>query len=386
MIPASFGRSIRAPGPRKGDGGASPEHENARRFTSLIETGPSVVVCLSSNFRILQFSRSAERLYGQPCASVLGQDYLKLFIPEIEQETVAAAIQRALAGLPTQGYKHSIRTPDGDKRVLLWNVSPILDVADRPDGVIAVGQDVTGHEQAEQALIEQKRQLRMLTSELALAGQQERRRVAIGLHDQVGQALAMAKLKLDCALGSELSGPVQRTLEESRALLNQSIQATRSLTFRLGSAVLQELGIKAALQQLVEWFDTEYVDTQFAFSVQAWDEILGEDQALMLYDIARELLFNAARYAGARTVRLDLQREEDEIRITIKDDGIGFDTSCIEKGLSADGGFGYFSIRERLACIGGELELESELGCGTSVVVVLRLADLVNPGNISPAL
>jgi len=340
----------------------------SHRYNSLIRTGPSVVVCLSPDHRILEFNRAAEQLHGQPKAAVLGQNFLKLFVPGSQRDAVAANIKQALDGQQTRNFEISILTPDGMERILLWNLSRILDAAEHRRGVIAIGQDITERKQAEQALIKYKDQLRVLASELALAGQRERRRVAVGLHDQVGQALAMVKLKLGSVLSSELPAPTRGLLEESQALLNGSIQAVRSLTFELSSAVLHELGLEAALQQLVEWFDAEYPDTQFVFESDNLPKPAGEDQGAVLYDIARELLFNAAKHARARSARLRVERVDDQIRITINDDGVGFDTACLAHGISLDGGFGYFSIRERLAYLGGELEIESSIGHGTRIV------------------
>jgi len=342
---------------------------------SLIEAGPSMVVCLSPDYRILEFNHAAELLYGQTRSAVLGQDYIKLFLPETHQQAVAEDIKRVIDGHPTRGFVNSVLTPAGEERVLLWNVSRILDDAGQPTGVIAVGQDITERRQAEQALFEHKRKLQTLVSELALAGQQERRRVAIGLHDQVGQALAMAKLKLCTVLDSELSVDARRLLKESKVLLDQSIQATRSLTFQLGSAVLQELGLEAALQQLVEWFDAERSDTRFLFETENQVKPIGEDQGAMLYDISRELLFNASKYAHACTVILTLKCVGDKLYITILDDGIGFDTAYLRDGPSTEGRVGYFSIRERLAHLGGELEVESSIGRGTRVLVAVPMGE-----------
>jgi signal transduction histidine kinase len=240
-------------------------------------------------------------------------------------------------------------------------------------GVVIVGRDITERQQANKVLIEQKHRLRTLASELALVGQRERRRVAIGLHDQVGQALAMAKLKLATALDSELPGSARRLLEQTKALLEQSMQATRSLTFQLSSPVLQELGLEAALQELVEWFDAQYKDTRFLFAADKPGNPASEDEGLMLYEIARELLFNATKYAQALTVSLKVGCVGDQFHITIEDDGVGFDTACLESGPSVQGGIGYFSIRERLAYLGGKLEVESSIGHGTRIVVTVPL-------------
>ncbi len=470
--------------------------DTAQRFKSLIETGPSVIVCLAPDHRIIEFNRAAERVYGQTRAAVLGQDYVKQFIPDHQQKAVVARIRQALDGHTSQDFENSIRAPNREERILLWSINRVLDAAGQPSGIIAVGQDITarkraeetlrryehivrtsgdlmafvdtdyvyqavnapycdafgktqdqivGHpvtallgdevyrshvkpnldrclagepvryqlwlgfptwgrryldihlnpfldadgtvsgvvaasrditerRRAEQALIAYQQRLRTLASELALAGQRERRRVAVGLHDQVGQALSVAKLKLGTALESALCDHTRRALEDCQALLDQSLQATRSLTFQLSSAVLKELGLEAALQQLADWFDAKNSDTRFVCAVDRQPKTLSEDQELMLYDIARELLFNALKYARASIVSVTIEGPGAQVRIIIEDDGIGFDTACLDDGHSEGGGFGYFSIRERLTYLGGELEVESAPGRGTRVVTTVPVS------------
>lgn len=353
--------------------------DNNNRFRSLLEAGPSVIVCLSPDHRILEFNRAAERLFGLQRTAALGQDYLELFVADIDKQNVASDIQRVLAGQPTHGIENSIRTADGNEQVLRWNVSRVLDADGQVSGVICVGENITRSKHSEQAAIDQQQQLRSLTSELTLTEYRERRRVAAGLHDGVGQALAMAKLKLDRVLGSEMPVDTRKLLQDSQNLLIESIRATRSLTFELSSAVLQEMGLKAALESLIDWFDNENDDTTFLFETDSRTMSLSKECDLMLYDVARELLFNATKYAQASTVRLNIQGEDDRIQITIQDDGVGFDMARLDESFHFEGGFGYFGIRARLAYLGGNLEIESSIGQGTRVVTTAPLVSSSNP-------
>jgi PAS domain S-box-containing protein len=355
--------------------------EIALRFGALLEAGTNVIICLLPNHHIIEFNRAAETLFGCKREAVMGLDYLDQFIPRTHHQAIAADIRKVLHGQPTSEFENPVRTPDGKERTLLWNVSSILDSAGQPSGIIALGHDITSHKRNERALEEHKRQLRNLAAQFVLADQRERRRVATGLHDQVGQSLAVTKLKLSLALEADLPNDTRRALIESLALIEQSIHACRTLTFQLSSMVLHELGLEAALRQLVDQLGRENPDTQFVFESSTHQKSVGEDHELMLYDITRELLFNAVKYAEAGTITLRVEQVHDRLRIIIEDNGTGFELSTLNDGLSSEGGFGYFSIRERLSYLEGELEVDSASGQGTRVVAAVPVAERLRPRN-----
>ncbi len=127
------------------------------RFQSLVETGPSVVICLSSDYRILEFNGEAERVYGYKREEVLGKNYLEIFLPDDVQEEVATDIRKVLDGQPRRGFESSIKCADRTERIFMWNIDPLLDGSGHTTGVIAVGQDITEHKLAEEKLQESEK-------------------------------------------------------------------------------------------------------------------------------------------------------------------------------------------------------------------------------------
>ncbi len=346
--------------------------EALRRYEHIVRASSDFIAFVDGDHVYRAVNATYLEAFGRTREAVVGRKINTLPVDEVFEARVEASLDRCLAGQRVH-YELWLDCPRWGRRCLDVHLNPFRDVDGPVSGVVVVGRDITKRQRANEALLRHKQQLRTLASELALAGQRERRRVALGLHDQVGQALAMAKLKLGTALDSELSVNARRALNQSLAFLNQSIQATRSLTFQLSSAVLQELGLVAALEQLVEWFDNQSNDTRFVFASRIGAQTVGEDQDLLLYDMVRELLFNATKYAQASTVSLSVEPVADRLHIFVEDDGVGFDTASLHNGPSVDGGFGYFSIRERLVCLGGQLDVESTLGHGTQVVISIPL-------------
>jgi PAS domain S-box-containing protein len=211
-------------------------------------------------------------------------------------------------------------------------------------------------------------QLRSLASELSLAEERLRRRFAMDVHDHVGQNLAISKIKIESLRESVSSPELAKGLEEIRDLISQTIESTRSLTFELSPPVLYELGFEAAVEWLVRQTRQQHgLSTEFKGEGQT--KPLDNDVRILLFQAVRELLVNVVKYAQAHNVTVSTRRVGNEIRVSVEDDGVGFDVSQTGSYDYKTGGFGLFSIRERLGHMGGRLEIESKPGVGTRVTL-----------------
>ena len=228
----------------------------------------------------------------------------------------------------------------------------------------------TRRRQAEEQLLAHQAQLQALASDLVLTEERERRYLAVELHDRIGQALAVSKIKLGGLQASAFSTELAGSLEEVRMLVDQTIQDTRSLTFDLSPPILYELGLEAA----VEWL-AEQMQEQHGLQIDVEDDgqlkPLDDDARVLLFRAVRELLVNVVKHARARHTEVAIQRDGDDIRIRVEDDGIGFEPLKIDTHMRA--GFGLFSIEERLHLLGGSFQLESAIGHGTRVVLAAPL-------------
>ena len=219
---------------------------------------------------------------------------------------------------------------------------------------------------AERELAERNAELRHLALALPLDVESERKRIARGLHDQVGNALAMARIRL-ADLRHGAAGESLAALEDVERLTATAMQEIRSLTFELSSPVLYELGLEAALKSLGKRL-CERHELGFHFVSDDRPKPLPEDHQVILYRIIEELLVNVVKHAWADNARIAVERLDDRIRIAVEDDGVG-----VEPGGRAapgpEGGFGLFGVRQRLAHIGGRLEIEAAFPSGTRAVV-----------------
>jgi PAS domain S-box-containing protein len=229
--------------------------------------------------------------------------------------------------------------------------------------------EITERTKAEGQLLTYQQQLRSLASQLSLSEERTRRRIATDVHDHIGQNLAMCKIKLETLRESMTSSKLSESYGEISELISQTIDSSRTLTFDLSPPVLYELGFEAAIEWLVRKTRQQHgVSAEFEGDGQA--EPMDDDVRVLLFQVVRELLVNVAKHARARNVKVWTQRAGDEIIVGVEDDGVGFDTTAARSDGYGTGGFGLFSIRERLGHIGGHVNIESEPKQGTRVTLV----------------
>jgi signal transduction histidine kinase len=224
----------------------------------------------------------------------------------------------------------------------------------------------------EEQLLVHQNQLRSLASELMLTEERERHHIATDLHDHIGQILAVTQMKIDALQVSVGSAGQTESLDEISGLIDQMDEGIRSLTFELSPPVLYELGLTAGLEWLAEEFEAKH-----ALRIEVVDdgqsELIGEDVRALIFRAVRELLINVVKHARAHTVRVTLLREETALHAEVVDDGVGFDSSTQTVPKKSTGGFGLFSIRERMGSIGGSFQIDSKPGRGTRALLIAPL-------------
>jgi len=213
-----------------------------------------------------------------------------------------------------------------------------------------------------------QKKLRSLASALSLAEQRERRRIATEVHDRIGQNLALLRIKL----GEMRKANPESYLLELIELLDDAIRDVRSLVSEISSPVLYELGFVPAVRQLTKKMG-EQQGIDLHFQNDGKPKSISDDVQVLLFQAVRELLVNVAKHSNASRGTVSVSREGDSVRIDVKDDGVGFDTSTVDPSASENAGFGLFSIRERLEPLGGSLEVSSTPGEGSTVTLFAPL-------------
>jgi PAS domain S-box-containing protein len=219
-------------------------------------------------------------------------------------------------------------------------------------------------------------QLSKLTSELTLAEQRERRRLATLLHDHLQQLLVGARLGLE-VVARRTPADHRSSMTHVESLINEAIEASRTLTVELSPPILHEAGLAAGLQWLARWMrDKHGLDVAMRFDSRVVCE--REDVSVLVFGSVRELLFNVVKHAGVNRAEVELSLHGSRhFRVTVCDQGAGFNPTRVAPGSEGSTGFGLFSIRERLAMLGGRLEIDSDPQRGTCISLIAPLRDAV---------
>jgi signal transduction histidine kinase len=219
--------------------------------------------------------------------------------------------------------------------------------------------------------VEQAQKLRLLSAELSLAEEAERRRIAEMLHEDLQQLLVAARMQLAALCGTQDAARREPIAREIADVLERSFQLTRSLSVELAPPVLYEHGLAAAL----EWLAAE---TCKNYNIEVTVEADGStnpkaaDVRIFLFRAVRELLLNSAKHAGGSAVHITMQhRRPDKVRIIVADNGPGFDPNSLDDKRTGSQTVGLLTIRERVRSFGGEFHINSGPKRGTRITLSL---------------
>jgi PAS domain S-box-containing protein len=340
--------------------------ESEDRFRITLLNSPIVVFNQDRNLRFTliynpRYGHAQEDVIGKTDADVCEIENIGR-LTEIKQRVIESGIsareevciQYAGKLLYYDSYFEPLHDPDGS----------II-------GLTGVAIDITERKQYEELIRSYQGQLSLMASKLSLVEEKERRRIAKNLHDNIGQILACAKLKLG-ELNKSCDADCKPNLKQIYNLVEQSILYTRSLTAELSVPILYEMGIEPAVAWLGREFQKNH-SVQFHIRDDGLDKPLNDDLRIVLFKAIRELLTNVAKHAQAKNVTVSLARKNGSIQVTVEDDGVGFDVADIQRGPRIQTCFGLFSIREALKNSGGSIGIDSAPGRATRVTLTAPL-------------
>lgn len=272
-----------------------------------------------------------------------------------------------------RGKKYSeeyrVLRPDGSVRWVLDRGIPLLDEAGEVYRVVGVAQDITERKRVEEEILQNQQQLRSLTMELSVVEERERKRLATILHDDIGQKLASSKMIVDLQLENELPDSVMKALTQVSRTLEQAAEQAHDLTFDLSTPILYEFGLAKAIGGWLAREVEEKHQVRVTFTDHGIPDAIDEDSAVFIFRSIRELAFNAIKHAQAQKLAVSIAWRDDQIEVEVMDDGRGFDYEVRRENRIKGGGFGLFSIRERLEYMGGRFLIDSEAGRGTRILL-----------------
>ena len=234
--------------------------------------------------------------------------------------------------------------------------------------------DITERKQFEESLRESEKRLRFLSSKLLVAQEEERRRISMELHDDLGQNLAALKLQM-LTITKRLRNDQTELKHECQGALtfiDRIIGTTRHLSRALNPSVLQDLKLCGTIQWMLRDFQ-KYAAIDTTLEMDDIDPLFSDDQQIIIYRILQESLHNIHKHARAQTVAVIVRRSPGEVHIQIRDDGRGFDIDQAMNRHVADRGLGLAALEERSHMLGGHLNITSARGQGTCTALTIPL-------------
>ncbi len=254
---------------------------------------------------------------------------------------------------------------DGHTVHVEMRMSPLYDARGELVAIEGIARDISQH-------VITRERLRELTVRLTQAQEEERRRLARELHDEVGQALTIIKMRMRMAqnaLPPEI-GPAREKLDAMGTLIDEALKTVRALSHELRPPLLDELGWNAALEWLCDSF-AQRTSLQVGYQQTGHTDRLDGQTELTAYRVVQEALTNAARHAGASRVLVTASADSSGLRVTIQDDGCGFDLDRVAQSGQPRSALGLLGMQERVDTVGGSLSIDSAPGTGTTIHVFL---------------
>lgn len=365
--------------------------------TTLASIGDGVIIT-DDEGAILFMNPEAERLTGWRHLEAVGRALSEVFmiIDESTRQPVENPVEKVLRLESVLGKdNHTLLIRRDGTEIPVDDSTALIRQSDGGlFGVVLVFRDFTQHRKTENSLKtlneqlsqltlhlekrvedrthqleEQAGQLRQLAVELTHVEESERKRLAQILHDHLQQLLVAVKIRLELLMRKQHTDMDKSALSEMSSFIQQAYDSSRSLTAELRPPVLYESGLGPALKFLARKFEDEQ-KLKINLAVFSDAEPVSELFRVMLYQSVQEALLNIAKYAGTNECSLKMEKiDGNRIRVVVRDEGIGFDTEKI--GQKGTGGFGLFSVRERIRALGGEFRIVSAAGQGTMLEMIV---------------
>jgi PAS domain S-box-containing protein len=256
-----------------------------------------------------------------------------------------------------------IETFEGGRKTIQNSAAPIRNADGAIIGAVVVNEDVTARVSAEKALRESAERLQHLSRRLFAVQEEERRHLARELHDEFGQLLTAISLHLQVAKNSPQPS-ASASLDECAALVARAGERVRGLALELRPTMLESAGLDGTLRWLAELHSRQ---GKIEVSVSGRVSALPNDVAITGFRVVQEALTNVLRHSGAQHVRIELAQLDGSLRISVEDDGAGFDVAATRAQAAARGHLGLIGMKERVDILRGDLEIASTVGSGTRV-------------------
>jgi PAS domain S-box-containing protein len=356
--------------------------ESEERFRNAFDFAAIGMALVAPDGHFLRVNPSLCDMVGYSPLELLGRDFQSITHPDDLDEDLGLLNQMLEDAIPYYHLEKRYLHKQGQIIWALLSVSLLRGRNGEPLYFISQIEDITDRKEAEKTLQAYNLRLKALSHQILGTQEAERRRLARELHDEIGQVLTTVGLRLH-QLKTVCGASAEAALSEDIDFVNRAIEQVRELSLNLRPPMLDVLGLEAALRWYAQTQSQRSgVDVRLVGHLNV--PRLGPDLEIACFRVAQESTTNVLRHARARQVWIELEQEDTELSVAIRDDGVGFDVAAMQQRAGCGGSFGILAMRERIELLGGRLEIESAPGQGTRVCARFPLDGPGTPTESSP--
>ena len=338
----------------------------------LIDTIPNPVFYKDIEGRYLGSNSAFETFVGKPRNKLIGKTVYDLAPSREWGDIYRESDLTVLNETGLQFYETSLKVADGSMREVMVHKAAFNDITGEVAGLVGVITDISEIKRTEEALRASENKLHVLSSHLLTVQERERRRISLELHDELGQSLTLLKLQMR-SLQKKLHEDQEGLTKEAESIIvfiDQVIESARRLSRDLSPAILEDLGLSAALRSMADEFSARS-NIKVSLDVEDVDDLIPAEKQILIYRIIQESLTNVGKHSKSQQVSLATDRGEGEVTLVVEDYGRGFDVKEVSARYSLEKGLGLAAIGERVRMLGGYLEISSSKGKGTRLTVTI---------------
>ncbi len=331
----------------------------------LIESSLDPLFMINVDGYIEDVNAAAEKITGVARSKLTGTSLSRYFT---DQKKADAGWRKVFKESEIRNHHLDLRHRSGEVSAMLYNGSVYYDGDGKVAGAIIAARDITERRRLEAEREEYQQRLKQLAAQVSSTEERARHRIASQMHDTVIQTLSLSNIKLGSIKAqlaeSNLPAAVQ-DVGHVRTLISEAINESRALMAELTPPLLHELGLVPALRDLAERLEKLH-GRAIVVKDDEQPKELDKGVERTLFRATRELIMNALKHAGPCSISVDVWRSNHHVEIRVQDDGRGFEQPADQRFVhGAQGGFGLFTISERIGELGGELRLHAAPERGT---------------------
>ena len=339
--------------------------ESEERYRELFENAKDAIYVHDLEGTYLKINRAAEELSGYTREEIVGHNYTEFVAPE-HINFVRKSFCAKLAEQGETSYEVDVIAKDG-RRVPVEVSSRAIYGDGKIIGVQGMARDITERKLAQDTL-------QMFSRQLIEAQEDERRRIARELHDQIGQILTAVKMNLHTVQRFNVGVEAGSYVKDNIEAVDEALRLVRDLSIELRPPVLDDLGLVTALGWYVDRYTKRTgLNVDVVIELPDPNERFSRDLETACFRIAQEALTNVVRHASASNVTLQLSKSAKALALVVKDNGVGFDLKSLRNRSPRAATLGMVSMQERAHAAGGRLEIESTPSRGTKIRFIVPL-------------